>query len=83
MLFFSHIQKGKQAATTNTEIESGIRSTDDFSSRISWKANGEMFAVSCLNKGLNRRQIRIWSREGQLYSCNEHIGPIEQALSYK
>ncbi|CAD5114953.1 DgyrCDS3987 [Dimorphilus gyrociliatus] len=78
-----HGSEGKQAATAKLELEGGLRSTDNSTSQISWKANGEMFALSCFNKELNRRQIRIWSREGQLFSCNEHVGPIEQALSYK
>ncbi|KAJ2511635.1 putative elongator complex protein 1 [Coemansia sp. RSA 2049] len=55
---------------------------DDHCVRISWRGDGAYFAVSFIMTG-NKREIRVFSREGKLHSVCESIEALEHTLCWR
>ncbi|KAJ1822083.1 putative elongator complex protein 1 [Coemansia sp. RSA 2599] len=77
-----HGKAGKQAALEDTAVRQALGSADDdYHVRISWRGDGDFFAVSFVAAG--GRQIRVFSREGKLHSIGEKILALEHPLAWK
>lgn len=80
--------KGKRARalqdpTMPETVDEGTLSLlDDRSVAISWRGDGEYFAVNSVEQE-RRRMIRVYSREGQLDSVSEPVDGLEGALSWR
>lgn len=50
---------------------------------MTWRGDGQLFAVSsiCLHTGA--RRVRVWNREGVLQATSEAIDGLEEALCWK
>ncbi|ODV79037.1 IkappaB kinase complex, IKAP component [Suhomyces tanzawaensis NRRL Y-17324] len=77
---------------TVSEVERGtLSSFDPMTNRISWRGDGEFFAVTTIEPVLvqdtdelfDRRVIRVFSRKGELDSINEACDGLEHNLSWK
>ncbi|KAJ1727708.1 putative elongator complex protein 1 [Coemansia biformis] len=55
---------------------------DDRRVRISWRGDGAFVAVSYLTAE-ERREIRVFTREGRLHSAAERVDALEHALAWK
>ncbi|KAJ2850062.1 putative elongator complex protein 1, partial [Coemansia erecta] len=78
-----HGKAGKQAALTDGTVKAAVGSADDdFYVRISWRGDGDFFAVSFITAS-EGRQIRVFSREGTLHSIGEKILCLEHPLAWK
>ncbi|XP_048360369.1 elongator complex protein 1 [Sphaerodactylus townsendi] len=78
-----HGSAGKQAAHTKPVEVSPALSWDDHRPRISWRGDGQYFAVSAVCPVTGARKIRVWSREFVLQSTSEPVPGLEQALAWK
>uniref|UniRef100_A0A8C9WU90 Elongator complex protein 1 n=1 Tax=Scleropages formosus TaxID=113540 RepID=A0A8C9WU90_SCLFO len=56
---------------------------DDRRPRISWRGDGQLFAVSTVCPQTGARKVRVWNRECVLQSTSEIINGLEQALCWK
>ncbi|KAJ2385127.1 putative elongator complex protein 1, partial [Coemansia sp. RSA 2603] len=78
-----HGKAGKAAALEDTKIDvAGLSADDDFQVRVSWRGDGDFFAVSSLDPAAGR-EIRVFSREGKLHSVGEKITALEHTLAWK
>ncbi|KAJ8262094.1 hypothetical protein GJAV_G00162110 [Gymnothorax javanicus] len=78
-----HGSEGKQAAQRKTvEIQPAVP-WDDRRPRISWRGDGQLFAVSAVCPQTGARKIRVWNRECVLQSTSEAINGLEQSLCWK
>lgn len=79
-----HGTEGKQAAKVASTVEQGLAEHDDGSSaKISWRGDGQMFAINYVDRNTNTRKIKIVNREGILQSTSESVSKLEQPLSWK
>ncbi|KAI0220632.1 Elongator complex protein 1 [Lamellibrachia satsuma] len=78
-----HGSEGKQAALQTYEQVKGGAVGDDQRTRISWRGDGQCFAVSAICPRTGGRTLRTWTREGVLYSTAEMVPGLEQALAWK
>ncbi|KAM4706912.1 elongator complex protein 1 [Discoglossus pictus] len=78
-----HGSEGKQAARQKPVAVQPAVAWDDRRPRVSWRGDGQLFAVSdiCLETGA--RKVRVWNRELALQSTSEPVEGLEQALSWK
>ncbi|KAJ2781720.1 putative elongator complex protein 1 [Coemansia interrupta] len=78
-----HGKAGKAAALEDTTIDvAGLSADDDFQVRVSWRGDGDFFAVTSLDPAAGR-EIRVFSREGKLHSVGEKIAALEHTLAWK
>ncbi|XP_067886712.1 elongator complex protein 1 isoform X2 [Heterodontus francisci] len=78
-----HGTEGKEAARRKpAEIEPAFP-WDDRRSRVTWRGDGQLFAVSAICPVTGSRRLRIWNRECVLQSTSESVRGIEQALCWK
>ncbi|XP_069045545.1 elongator complex protein 1 isoform X1 [Lepisosteus oculatus] len=78
-----HGSEGKQAARRKTaEVQPAV-SWDDRRPRISWRGDGQFFAVSAVCPLTGARKVRVWNRECVLQSTSEVVNGLEQALCWK
>ncbi|XP_062827791.1 elongator complex protein 1 isoform X2 [Anolis carolinensis] len=77
-----HGSEGKQAARTKPEVLPAL-SWDDHKPRITWRGDGQYFAVSAVCPETGARKIRVWSRELILHTTSEPVPGLEQALAWK
>ncbi|KAG8454432.1 hypothetical protein GDO86_000888 [Hymenochirus boettgeri] len=78
-----HGSEGKQAAKQKImEVQSALP-WDDQRPRVSWRGDGQLFAVSSICNETGARKIRVWNRELALQSTSESVEGLEQALSWK
>ena len=56
---------------------------DDRMTRISWKGDGEYFAISSVSPVTGARELRVWNRECVLHSTSEAMDGLEQALHWR
>lgn len=56
---------------------------DDRRPRVTWRGDGQLFAVSAVCPLTGARKIRVWNREGVLQATSEPIDGLEQALCWK
>ncbi|XP_062847026.1 putative elongator complex protein 1 isoform X2 [Trichomycterus rosablanca] len=67
---------------TSEEVQPAV-SWDDRSPRITWRGDGQLFAVSAICPQTGARKVRVWNRECVLQATSEVINGLEQALSWK
>ncbi|KAJ8268913.1 hypothetical protein COCON_G00115200 [Conger conger] len=78
-----HGSEGKQAAQRKiTEIQPAVP-WDDRRPRISWRGDGQLFAVSAVCPQTGARKVRVWNRECVLQSTSEAVNGLEQSLGWK
>uniref|UniRef100_A0A672ZQF0 Elongator complex protein 1 n=1 Tax=Sphaeramia orbicularis TaxID=375764 RepID=A0A672ZQF0_9TELE len=56
---------------------------DDRRPRVTWRGDGQLFAVSAVCPQTGARKVRVWNREGVLQATSEPINGLEQALCWK
>lgn len=72
---------GKAAAQAKPE-ELIPNENDSGCTRITWREDGVLFAVSFLDKVTNTRKFKVFSREGLLCYTNEQIGGLEEHIAW-
>lgn len=77
-----HGSEGKAAATAKPEQISANES-DDGCSRITWRENGSLFAVSFLHNVTKIRQFKVFNRKGVLQYTSELVNGLEECLAWK
>ncbi|CAL8262436.1 unnamed protein product [Lota lota] len=78
-----HGSEGKQAAQKKMlEVQPAV-SWDDRRPRVSWRGDGQLFAVSAVCPQTGARRVRVWSREGVLQATSETLNGLEQALCWR
>ncbi|XP_077201588.1 elongator complex protein 1 isoform X2 [Paroedura picta] len=78
-----HGSAGKHAARTKPVEVSPALPWDDHRPRMSWRGDGQYFAVSAVCPDTGARKIRVWSREFVLQSTSEPVPGLEQGLAWK
>lgn len=77
-----HGTLGKAAAIAVAQVKMEPIEGDSGDAKISWRADGNYFAVSILDEGAGRR-IRIYDRTGNLLSTSEPIEGLEETLAWR
>uniref|UniRef100_A0A8C9YC56 Elongator complex protein 1 n=1 Tax=Sander lucioperca TaxID=283035 RepID=A0A8C9YC56_SANLU len=77
-----HGSEGKQAAQRKTQVQPAA-AWDDRTPRVTWRGDGQLFAVSAVCLQTGARKVRVWNREGVLQATSEPINGLEQALCWK
>uniref|UniRef100_A0A8C5BRA3 Elongator complex protein 1 n=1 Tax=Gadus morhua TaxID=8049 RepID=A0A8C5BRA3_GADMO len=75
-----HGSEGKQAAQKKMLP---AMAWDDRRPRVSWRGDGQLFAVSAVCPQTGARRVRVWSREGVLQATSESLNGLEQALCWR
>uniref|UniRef100_A0A672ZMA5 Elongator complex protein 1 n=1 Tax=Sphaeramia orbicularis TaxID=375764 RepID=A0A672ZMA5_9TELE len=75
-----HGSEGKQAAQRKVQPAAVW---DDRRPRVTWRGDGQLFAVSAVCPQTGARKVRVWNREGVLQATSEPINGLEQALCWK
>lgn len=78
-----HGSEGKQAAQRKVQEVQPTAAWDDHKPRVTWRGDGQLFAVSAVCPQTGARKVRVWSREGVLQATSEAINGLEQALCWK
>ncbi|XP_056425712.1 elongator complex protein 1 isoform X3 [Hyla sarda] len=78
-----HGSEGKQAARQKLTNVQPAMPWDDRRPRVTWRGDGQLFAVSAICPDTGSRKIRVWNRELSLQSTSEPVEGLEQALSWK
>uniref|UniRef100_A0A669B909 Elongator complex protein 1 n=1 Tax=Oreochromis niloticus TaxID=8128 RepID=A0A669B909_ORENI len=78
-----HGSEGKQAAQRKIQEVQPAVSWDDHRPRVTWRGDGQLFAVSAICPQTGARKVRVWNREGVLQATSEPINGLEQALCWK
>uniref|UniRef100_A0A4W5NQT3 Elongator complex protein 1 n=1 Tax=Hucho hucho TaxID=62062 RepID=A0A4W5NQT3_9TELE len=58
-------------------------SWDDRRPRVTWRGDGQLFAVSAVCPLTGARKVRVWNRECVLQSTSETVNGLEQSLCWK
>uniref|UniRef100_A0AAQ5Y6Y5 Elongator complex protein 1 n=1 Tax=Amphiprion ocellaris TaxID=80972 RepID=A0AAQ5Y6Y5_AMPOC len=77
-----HGSEGKQAAQKKIQVQPAV-AWDDRRPRVTWRGDGQLFAVSAICPQTGAMKIRVWNREGVLQATSEPINGLEQALCWK
>ncbi|XP_066523069.1 putative elongator complex protein 1 isoform X2 [Hoplias malabaricus] len=56
---------------------------DDRKPRITWRGDGQLFAVSAICPQTGARKVRVWNRECVLQATSEAVNGLEQPLCWK
>uniref|UniRef100_A0A3P8Z6L4 Elongator complex protein 1 n=1 Tax=Esox lucius TaxID=8010 RepID=A0A3P8Z6L4_ESOLU len=56
---------------------------DDRRPRVTWRGDGQLFAVSAICLQTGARKVRVWNRECFLQSTSETTNGLEQSLCWK
>ncbi|MEQ2271055.1 hypothetical protein XENORESO_020937, partial [Xenotaenia resolanae] len=78
-----HGSEGKQAAQKKIQDSQPAVAWDDRKPRVTWRGDGQLFAVSAICPQTGARKVRVWNREGVLQATSEPINGLEQALCWK
>ncbi|XP_074530734.1 elongator complex protein 1 [Halichoeres trimaculatus] len=78
-----HGSEGKQAAQRKVQEVQPAAAWDDRRPRVTWRGDGQLFAVSAVCPQTGARKVRVWNREGVLQATSEPINGLEQALCWK
>ncbi|MED6254634.1 hypothetical protein ATANTOWER_030644, partial [Ataeniobius toweri] len=82
-----HGSEGKQAAQKKIQVSDDDSQPavawDDRKPRVTWRGDGQLFAVSAICPQTGARKVRVWNREGVLQATSEPINGLEQALCWK
>ncbi|XP_060695479.1 elongator complex protein 1 [Hemiscyllium ocellatum] len=78
-----HGTEGKEAARRKpTEIQPAFP-WDDRRSRVTWRGDGQLFAINAICPVSGSRKLRVWNRECVLQSTSESVSGLEQVLCWK
>lgn len=78
-----HGSEGKQAAQRKlTEVQPAVP-WDDQRPRVTWRGDGQLFALSAVCPETGARKVRVWNRECVLQSTSENVNGLEQSLCWK
>uniref|UniRef100_A0A671MQN1 Elongator complex protein 1 n=1 Tax=Sinocyclocheilus anshuiensis TaxID=1608454 RepID=A0A671MQN1_9TELE len=78
-----HGSEGKQAAQWKAAEVQPALPWDDRKPRITWRGDGQFFAVSAVCPQTGARKVRIWNRECVLQATSEVVNGLEQLLCWK
>uniref|UniRef100_A0A672PRW0 Elongator complex protein 1 n=1 Tax=Sinocyclocheilus grahami TaxID=75366 RepID=A0A672PRW0_SINGR len=78
-----HGSEGKQAAQWKAAVLQPALPWDDRKPRITWRGDGQLFAVSAVCPQTGARKVRIWNRECVLQATSEVVNGLEQLLCWK
>ncbi|XP_056137038.1 elongator complex protein 1 isoform X2 [Lampris incognitus] len=78
-----HGSEGKQAAQKKTVEVQPALAWDDRRPRVTWRGDGQLFAVSAICPQTGARKVRVWNRECVLQATSEPVNGLEQALCWK
>lgn len=78
-----HGSEGKQAAQKKAVELQPAPDWDDRRPRVSWRGDGQLFAVSAVCPQSGARRVRVWSRDGVLQATSEPINGLEQPLCWR
>ncbi|KAM9356500.1 elongator complex protein 1 [Symphorus nematophorus] len=78
-----HGSEGKQAAQRKIQEVRPAAAWDDRRPRVTWRGDGQLFAISAVCPQTGARKVRVWNREGVLQATSEQINGLEQALCWK
>ncbi|CAB1325495.1 unnamed protein product [Coregonus sp. 'balchen'] len=78
-----HGSEGKHAAQRKTIEVQPAMSWDDRRPRVTWRGDGQLFAVSAVCPQTGARKVRVWNRECVLQSTSETVNGLEQSLCWK
>lgn len=84
-----HGSVGKQAALTRVQVTQAlVPGRDDLRARITWRQDGQYFAVSSVDEGdgggeLRHRRMRVYSRAGELCCTSEPVEGLLGALAWR
>ncbi|EGV92490.1 elongator complex protein 1 isoform X1 [Cricetulus griseus] len=77
-----HGSEGRQAAFPVQMHESALP-WDDHKPQITWRGDGQFFAVSVVCPQTGARKIRVWNREFALHSTSEPVPGLGPSLAWK
>uniref|UniRef100_A0A8I4A6I4 Elongator complex protein 1 n=1 Tax=Callithrix jacchus TaxID=9483 RepID=A0A8I4A6I4_CALJA len=77
-----HGSEGRQAAFQMETLESALP-WDDHRPRVTWRGDGQFFAVSVVCPETGARKVRVWNREFALQSTSEPVAGLGPALAWK
>nr|XP_027798807.1 elongator complex protein 1 [Marmota flaviventris] len=77
-----HGSEGRQAAFQMQLHESALP-WDDHRPRVTWRGDGQFFAVSVVCPETGARKVRVWNREFALQSTSEPVAGLGPALAWK
>ncbi|XP_037583819.1 elongator complex protein 1 isoform X2 [Cebus imitator] len=77
-----HGSEGRQAAFQMETFESALP-WDDHRPQITWRGDGQFFAVSVVCPETGARKVRVWNREFVLQSTSEPVAGLGPALAWK
>ncbi|XP_074136167.1 elongator complex protein 1 isoform X1 [Sminthopsis crassicaudata] len=78
-----HGSEGKQAAYLKQMNEQPALPWDDHRPQVTWRGDGQFFAVSAVCPETGARKIRVWNRELVLQSTSEPVAGLGRALAWK
>ncbi|XP_072524985.1 elongator complex protein 1 [Salminus brasiliensis] len=78
-----HGSEGKQAAQRKVAQVQPAVPWDDRKPRITWRGDGQLFAVSAICPQTGARKVRVWNRECILQATSEAANGLEQPLCWK
>jgi elongator complex protein 1 len=76
-----HGTAGKTAALQSNSGNAGLSPNDDSSVSISWRGDGNFFAVSAIVD--SKRVIRVFDRQAILQSTSEPVDKLEHTLCWR
>ncbi|XP_026872147.2 elongator complex protein 1 isoform X2 [Electrophorus electricus] len=78
-----HGSEGKLAAQRKAaEVQPAVP-WDDRRPRITWRGDGQLFAISAICPHTGCRKVRVWNRECILQATSEVVNGLEQPLCWK
>ncbi|KAB1279956.1 Elongator complex protein 1 [Camelus dromedarius] len=77
-----HGSEGRQSAFQMQMHESALP-WDDHRPQVTWRGDGQFFAVSVVCPETGARKVRVWNREFALQSTSEPVAGLGPALAWK
>ncbi|XP_007950138.1 elongator complex protein 1 [Orycteropus afer afer] len=77
-----HGSEGRQAAFQMQMPHSALP-WDDHSPQVTWRGDGQFFAVSVVCPETGARKVRVWNRELALQSTSEPVAGLGPALAWR
>ncbi|KAK5864320.1 hypothetical protein PBY51_015572 [Eleginops maclovinus] len=78
-----HGSEGKEAAKRKVQEVQPAAAWDDRRPRVTWRGDGQLFAVSAVCMQSGARKVRVWNREGVLQATSETVNGLEAPLCWK
>ena len=68
---------------SSTQDAEAAPTTDDDQVRVSWRGDGQYFAISSRHPRTKSRVLRTWSRDGVHHSTSETANGLEHVMDWK